>query len=191
MLEDEDPARTIPRRFGLSDVVDRQIRIYRDDVRKRVKLTDHEVNDLLRFVIRRPDGPAVFRQAGRLLAAGDGNRPGWIRFLPQGLKYRVARRTARRSLRKLFGRPIGGFGAGPFMIEGRALLFIESDPGGDACHLLAGFCEEVLERTFGGSAGVDHTLCQSRGDDLCRWVGELVEPAATVVAASDSHEEVA
>ena len=28
LLEEEDPARTIPRRLGLSDVVDRQIRAY-------------------------------------------------------------------------------------------------------------------------------------------------------------------
>ena len=39
VLEDEDPTRTMPRRFGLSDVVERQIRTYRDDVKKRVKLT--------------------------------------------------------------------------------------------------------------------------------------------------------
>ena len=43
ILEDEDPTRTLPRRFGLSDVVDRQIRTYRDDVRRRVRLADAEV----------------------------------------------------------------------------------------------------------------------------------------------------
>ena len=63
-------------------------------------------------------------------------------------------------------------------------MFIESDPGGDACHLLSGFCEQILEHTFGGRARVEHTLCQSRGDPLCRWEGALAEPPATVVESS-------
>ena len=92
----------------------------------------------------------------------------------------VADRLARRTLKKLFGRPVGGFGSQPFAIEGRALIFIDADPGGDACHLLSGFAEEVLERTVGGSAEVTHTLCQGRGDDLCRWEGTMVAEALTV-----------
>lgn len=179
ILEDEDPTRTIPRRFGLSDVVERQIRSYREDVKRRARLTDEEIRGLFRFVIRRPDGPEVFHQVGRLLA--DQDRPGrWIRYMPRGLQLRVARTAARRKLKKLFGRQIGGFGRAPFVIEGRALLFIESDPGGDACHLLSGFCEEVLEQTLGGSARVTHSLCQGRNDDLCRWEGELTVDRVTV-----------
>lgn len=188
LLEDEDPAQTIPRRFGLNDVVERQIRTYREDVRKRVKLTDAEVRDLFRFVIRRPDGPAIFQQLGRLLASGD-RAPGWVRVLPKGMRYRYARSSAGKRLRKLFGRPVGGFGSAPFAIEGRSLMFVESDPGGDACYLLSGFCEEVLESTFGGTAQVRHTLCQGRGDDLCRWEGELVEPRATVAAPMEGADD--
>ncbi len=179
-LEDEDTTQTIPRRFGLSGVVERQIRTYREDVKRRGKLTDEEVSGLFRFVIRRPDGPEVFHQVGRLLA--DQERPRRVvRLMPKGLQFRVARSSARKKLRRLFGRPIGGFGRAPFVIEGRTLLFIEADPGGDACHLLSGFCEEILEQTFGGSARVTHGLCQGLGHDLCRWEGELVEARAVVV----------
>jgi hypothetical protein len=189
LLEDEDPTQTIPRRFGLSDVVDRQIRSYKEDVRKRVRLNDEEIRGLFRFVIRRPDGPQVFHQVGRLLASTD--RPKrWIRLLPVGVQYRMARSRARRTLKRLFGRHVGGFGRAPFVIEGRSLLFIQSDPGGDACFLLSGFAEEVLEQTLGGTARIVHTLCQGRGDDLCRWEGELIEAAATVAElAEDSKEE--
>lgn len=180
ILEDEDPSQTMPRRFGLSDVVGRQIRTYRDDARRGARLTDEEVRGLFRFVIRRPDGSQVFHRVGRLLAEED--RPArWVRMLPRALQYRKARTRTRRSLKRLFGRQIGGFVRAPFAIEGRSLLFIESDPGGDACHLLSGFCEEVLEQTLGGSAKVTHTLCQGRGDDQCRWEGALVEMPATVV----------
>jgi len=188
ILEAEDTTQTIPRRFGLSDVVERQIRTYRDDVRRRVRLSDEEVRGLFRLVIRRPDGAEVFNQAGRLLAGGQ--RPGrWLRLFPLGVQYRAARSRARRRLKKLFGRHVGGFGRASFVIEGRALLFIESDPGGDACHLLSGFSEEVLEQTLGGSAGVMHTKCQSRGDDLCRWEGVLVEAPVTLADVPESVEE--
>lgn len=187
ILEDEDPAQTMPRRFGLSDVVDRQIRMYKEDARRGARLTDEEIQGLFRFVIRRPDGPQVFRRVGRLLA--DQDRPArWVRMLPRVLQYRKARTRVRRALKRLFGRQIGGFVRAPFAIEGRTLLFIESDPGGDACDLLSGFCEEVLEQTLGGSAKVTHTLCQSRGDDQCRWEGRLVELPATV-AEPPSHDE--
>lgn len=178
-LEEEDTARTMPRRFGLSDVVDRQIRTHREDVRKRVRLTDEDVRGLFRFVIRRPDGAQVFHRVGRLLAEAE--RPSRIaRILPQGMRYRLARRHARRALKKLFGRHVGGFGRGPFVIEGRTLLFVEADPGGDACHLLSGFGEQILEQTFGGTAKVTHSLCQGRGHDLCRWEGVIEIAALTV-----------
>lgn len=179
LLEDEDPTRTIPRRFGLSDVVERQIRTHRDDVKRGVRLTDEDVKGLFRFVIRRPDGAQVFRRVGRLLAE-HGKRGAWVRMLPAAVQYRAARGRARKTLKKLFGRQIGGFGRGPFVVEGRALFFIDADPGGDACELLSGFLEEVLAQTMGAPARVTHSLCQGRGDDLCRWEGELIEAPATV-----------
>lgn len=189
LLEDEDPTQTIPRRFGLSDVVERQIRTYKDDVRRRVRLSDEEISGLIRFVIRRPDAAEVFRQVGRLLANGD--RPGrWIRVLPLGMQYQAARSYARRKLKRIFGRPIGGFGRAPFIIEGRSLLFIQSDPGGDACHMILGFVQEVLERMLGGSSSIAHTLCEGRGDDRCRWEGNLVRPAVTVADVADVPGEV-
>ena len=190
VLEDEDPTQTIPRRFGLSDVVERQIRTYRDDVKRRVRLTDDEIRGLFRFVIRRPDGAEVFRAVGRLLVEGE-RTPRWVRRMPGGLKHRATRRHARRMLKRLFGRPVGGFGRGLFVIEGRSLLFIEADPGGDACHLLSGFSEEIIGRVLGGKARVEHTLCQGRGDDLCRWEAELVQERAIVAEVPDELAEAA
>lgn len=174
LLRDEDPTRTIPRRFGLSDVVERQIRTHREDVRKGVRLTDGDVQGLFRFVIRRPDGAQVFRRVGRLLAEEAGNGR-LVRFLPIAFQYRTARRRARRTLKRLFGRPIGSFGKGAFVIEGASLLFVDADPGGDACQLLSGFAEEVIGRTMGAPAAVEHTLCEARGDSMCQWEGSLTE----------------
>ena len=187
ILEDEDPTQTMPRRFGLSDVVDRQIRTYRDDVRKGIRLTDAEVRDLFRFVIRRPDGEDVFQHVGRLLATV--SRPTrWTRLIPLSARYAVARARARRKLKRLFGRQVGGFGRGPFSIEGRSLFFVESDPGGAACHLMSGFCQEILEYTGGGKATVTHSLCQARGDPICRWESTFVPTVMGPEPPKDAEE---
>jgi len=181
-LEDEDPAQTIPRRFGLSDVVERQIRTFRDDARRGVRILDREVADLFRFVIRRPDSDKVFHEVGRLLAAE--SRPGrWPRALPMRARFTLARTRTRKRLRKLFGRPMGAFVPGVFVLEGRSLFFTDADPGGDACHLISGLCEQVLAQTVGGTPAVAHTLCESAGDELCRWEGTLDAPPATAVDA--------
>ena len=90
MLEAEDPAQTMPRRLGLSEVVERQMRTYREDVKKRVRLTDTEIKDLFRLVIRRPDSEEVFFGAGLLIGSGD--RGGsWSRIVPTRLRYALAR----------------------------------------------------------------------------------------------------
>lgn len=175
VMESEDPTVTMPRRLGLSDVVERQIRTYRSDVKRGVRLTDAEVRDLFRLVIRRPDSDEVFLKVGRLLAGRDGSG-GWRRIVPRGVAYAMARSRARRGLKRLFGRRIGGFGRGPFSVEGRSLIFIDADPGGDACQFLSGYCASVLEQSAGRPARVVHTMCQSRGDDVCRWEGTIAEP---------------
>ena len=179
VLEEEDPTVTMPRRLGLSDVVERQIRSYRDDVRRRVRLSDEEVRDLFRLVIRRPDSEEIFYKVGRTLA-GDEPRKAWRRTLPGGIALALARGRVRRRLKRLFGKRIGGFSRGGFSIEGRSLLFIEADPGGEACAFLAGFCEGILEQVAGRAAHVTHSLCQGRNDDHCRWEGRLEDPVTDV-----------
>jgi len=118
-----------------------------------------------------------------------GGRPTERLLSHQHAPNRVILADRHKRLRKLFGRPVGGFGRAPFVIEGRALIFIESDPGGDACHLVSGFCEEVLQETLGGKARVAHTHCQSYGDDVCRWEGDLAEEPATVSELLDASED--
>jgi hypothetical protein len=168
ILEAEDTTITLPRRLGLSDAVDQQIRRYREEVRRGVRVGDEEIKDLVRLVIRRPDAEEVFFRAGRILAGEEVPHSSWTRALPASVSYALARRAAARRLRRLFGRRLGGFAPGPFTMEGRALVFIQSDPGGDACHLVSGFCQSVLDR-YVGSARVVHSLCESRRDPLCRW----------------------
>ena len=190
VLEDENPTRTMPRRLGLSDVVDRQIRTLREDVRRGARVSDEEVQGLIRLVVRRPDARAVFQQAGRLLAES-GRSPGLRSILPRRMRFSLARSRARRGLQRLFGRPMGGFGRGHFTIEGRALFLIACDPGGAACHMISGFCEETIEQIMGGTARVTHTSCESRHDPLCKWEAEVSEPYERVKTKKKDEEEEA
>jgi hypothetical protein len=187
VLEEEDPTVTMPRRLGLSDVVERQIRSFKDDVRRRVRLSDAEVTDLFRLVIRRPDSEEIFYKVGRMLAA-ERPRRSWQRIMPRSVVLAMARGRTRRGLKRLFGRPIGGFGRGSFVIEGRALLFIQADPGGDACAFMTGFCEAVLEEVAGSRAHVTHTFCQARRHDQCRWEGTLEAPLVDARRPKESVE---
>lgn len=180
ILVDEDPSVTMPRRLGLSEVVEAQIRRYQGDVKKGKRASDEEIRNLFHLVIRRPDSEEVFLEAGRRLAfGGEETRPtgGWRRILPGRLAFALARRRVRKRLRSLFGRAIGGYGPGPFTIEGRALLFIQNDPGGEACLLLSGFCEAMVRRKTGREVIVSHVACQARGDDVCRWTAREADPS--------------
>lgn len=168
VLEDEDPSVTMPRRLGLSEVVEQQIRRYREAVRQRERLSDEELRSLIHLAIRRPDSQQVFFEAGRSLAGGD-ESPIMTRLLPGAIGYALARRRVRRTLKALFGRNLGGFSSGPFTFEGRALFFFQSDPGGDACELVTGLSDASVRRYVSDAPSVTHAACQALGAELCRW----------------------
>ena len=173
LLAQEDPARTIPRRLGLSDVVDRQIRAYRDDVRKGVHLTDQGITDLFTLVNRRSDSDEVCLTTGRDLV--EVQFPfRWGQIFPESIQYMLARAYLRRHLKHLFGRRILSFTEGPLNVEVQGLFFRGGDPQGSACYLISGICQRILEQIGHTSAEVSHTLCQARGDDRCRWDGSIV-----------------
>lgn len=171
ILQDENPSETMPRRLGLSDVVEKQIRIYRDAVRSRTRMSDDQVRDLIRLVVRRPDAAELFHRAGRTLGARAAGRSvtGVSGMLPRAIRFRLARRRAATGLRQLFGRPIGGFAHGPFVLEGRGLLLLQGDPTGQACQFISGFCQSVVTRYMGPEYMVVHSQCQAHRDPSCRW----------------------
>lgn len=169
VLEDENVSITIPRRLGLSDVVETQIRRYREEVRRRRRITDAEARDLMRLVVRRPDSDEVFLEVGRRLAAEEAEPRRWARRLPRRASYALGRRRIKRRLRHLFGRSVGRFASGFFAMEGETDLFLEGDPGGDACEIVSGYCGVILEAFTGTKSFVLHEECRGRGGGSCRW----------------------
>lgn len=169
ILGSENPAQTMPRRLGLSEAVELQIRRFRAEVKKRGRISDDEAKALFALVLRRPDAEEVFFHAGGLLAGKDIPRRGVGVWCPRRVRYALARRYFRRRLQALFGRPVGGFGQGPFALESGGHFLLEMDPNGNACALLSGFAESVLSWYLRGSTRVTHSTCLALGEESCRW----------------------
>ncbi len=169
VFEEEDTSITMPRRLGLSDVVDRRIRTYQEETRKGNKISDEEFEDLVRLVVKRPDARAIFLECGARLA---GKRSRRSRLVPRRLGLAFAKRRTRKRLRALFGRRVGGFADGGFVLEGRSLLFIQSDSTGDACSLVSGLCSATLSGSIDDPPTIVHIACEARGDAYCRWGGQ-------------------
>ncbi len=200
VFEDENVTITMPRRLGLSGVIETQIRRYREDARRGHRVPDAEVHDLFRLVIRRPDSEDLFDVVGRELYAATGRPSRLRRIVPASVKVRLARRAVVQGLRRLFGQEVLTVGEGELALEASESIFMTGDPGGDACHLVTGFASASLSHAMGHPVEVAHTSCRSRRDPLCRWevvgepdAGEGVEnqtthAAAPIVATEEQDE---
>ena len=166
VFEEEDTSITMPRRLGLSDVVEQRIRTYQEETKKGHKISDEEFADLVRLVVKRPDARAIFLECGARLAGKLPRRPGLV---PQKLAMALAKRRIAKRLRALFGRRVGGFADAGFVLEGRSLLFIQSDSGGNACSLVSGLCSATLSASIQDPPTIAHIACEAREDAYCRW----------------------
>jgi hypothetical protein len=168
VLDDEDVTLTMPRRFGLSGVVDAQIRRYEREARHGRRIPAAEVDDLIRLATRRDDAQELFTRVGRSLTAADG-APAWRKAFPERVVLPWARQRVRRRLKSLFGERIVSAARGSFALEGTSDLFISADPGGDACALVTGLSQAVLDAYAPGAGEVAHSSCRARGDGRCLW----------------------
>jgi hypothetical protein len=176
VLDDENLTLTLPRRLGLSDAVDAQIRRYREDVRRRRRITDRELKDLVRLVIRRPDSYEVFLRVGADLHGGR-RGAGVRRLLPTGLSLALARRRIRQRVRTLFGRILVKATGNPVTLEAVDDLLIRFDPGGDACAMITGLVRVELELSGVDPESFVHLECRANGGGRCRWGRKAAQEA--------------
>ena len=167
MLENEVIARTIPRRFGLSEVVERQIELYQEYSRQGRKLSNEELAELINLVKRRPDAARVFFEMGAHLA--NEHLPSRERWLPRSTRLILIKRAVERTLARLFGQRVGGFVTGTFSLEVSASPFVQLDSSGDACELVTGFCQRALQRGVDEELTVVKLSCETQGARSCRW----------------------
>jgi predicted hydrocarbon binding protein len=178
ILEDEDVSVSLPRRLGLTGVVDTQIRRYQVARPWRRSVSTAEIQNLVRLVLRRPDAHPILLETGRRLARAhfESAPTGALRILPRTARLLAARRAARG----LIGSILGGAAVEvqkPLTVRTRATALATLDEDGSACAIVTGLLEELLTLWVGGGDAVAMTACASRGADSCEW--SMVEAPAT------------
>ncbi|MEJ2502736.1 MAG: hypothetical protein P8177_05370 [Gemmatimonadota bacterium] len=174
VLEDEDLAASLPRRLGLTGVVESQIHRYRIARKRREQIRFEEVGDLLRLVLRRPDAEAILREAGQELARHHGGKlvsrvATAARVLPNALSSRLAVRSLRRLMRRLGGGVPIRVRRSPVSVEAHNPVTARADRLGIACVLYAASIEEAYQHATGRRPRVEHPHCVARGDETCIW----------------------
>lgn len=189
VLVDENVSLTLPRRLGLSHVVDAQVRRYREEVRRNRRVPETEVADLIRLAARRPDAPDLFEQVGRSLALP--LRSGWRHALPARLLLRHARRRAAAVVARNFGRDLLHLPRGSDRIEeGRDLLY-RADPSGAAYRIVTGALSAAVEATGRLPLRVRQLRSRAAGDTDSSWVVELHRPEIVPDGVREPAEEAA
>lgn len=174
VLEEEDLASSLPRRLGLTGVVESQIHRYRVAQRRNEKIPVEDVKNLFTLVLRRPDAEAILKEAGRELARHQGRRvlyrfAGAARLLPEALCSRLAQRSVRRLLRRVGAGGTLQVGRSPLRVEIPDSLTARADATGTACALYSAAIAEAAQHTLGRRPSVEHRACRARGDDSCVW----------------------
>lgn len=173
VLEDEDLAASLPRRLGLTGVVDAQIRRYEEADRKGQRVSIDEVRDLLRLVLRRPDAAPILRDAGIRLAQRHKRGLattviGAFGVLP-GATAAACRRSARSLLRRIGGGATIEVSDWPLQIRLRGGVVAGLENAGTACTLYAAALEELLANYLRDRPVLEHLRCQAYGEDRCEW----------------------
>ena len=174
LLEEEDLAASLPRRLGLTGVVESQIHRYRVARKRREKIPRDDVADLLRLVLRRPDAAAIFVEAGRDLARHHRRKllyriAGLARILPDAVSTRIAKRSIRRLMRRIGGGTEIRVTRAPLRVSARDTVTSEADESGTACTLYAAAIEEAAQHALGHRPSVRHVECRAFGAGQCIW----------------------
>jgi hypothetical protein len=178
VLEDEDLTISLPRRLGLSTVIETQIQRYQTAVSANRRIPLDEFTSLLKLVLRRPDAEAILREAGARVAARHFEKvPGFfattVRTLPRALGFVFLARSARKLLRNITasdhidvrGKPLSARLHQPHT----AML----EPAGTSCALYGAAFEELVTLYLGKKARVTHSHCVINGGSICQWAVEV------------------
>ncbi|MGQ0562401.1 MAG: hypothetical protein ACT443_11060 [Gemmatimonadota bacterium] len=172
VLEDENFSASLPRRLGLSDVVDTQIKRYEGAPGRRIPL--HEFISLLKLVLRRPDAEAILNEAGERIAARQFERtPAFkikvVRLLPRALGFVILARAARRLLRNVAGTDHIDVKGKPLVARLHQPATARLEPAGVSCALYGSAFQEIASLYLGKEARVAHSRCIINGGSNCQW----------------------
>ncbi|TFG64680.1 MAG: hypothetical protein E4H28_04950 [Gemmatimonadales bacterium] len=185
-LEDEAFADSLPRRLGLSDVVNVQMRRYADLGDRGQALALSEFLDLVRLISRRPDAQAIFRTAGKTLALERYADPGPVRrmfrrFYPESVRRRKLLRSMSDAARALSpGAQIKTQQHLP-AIEIENCGLASAGIHGNACEILTAALGVCVAEIWNADLSIQHTECLGREGNCCSW--SLVEARETAASA--------
>lgn len=175
VLEDEAFAYSLPRRLGLNDVVENQMKRYADLRRRGQSLEVEELDSLVTLIGRREDARAVFNTAGSRLAADH--------FATQSIARRAGRTISPRLLKRLLlvrsmERIARAFSPGATIVTESAPPTLRIDGGvlanaggeGAGCEMLTAAVRVATELYFGTNATVESVSCEGEGGDACVWI---------------------
>lgn len=183
-LEDEAFVDSLPRRLGLNDVVNIQMRRYADMRDQGRALALSEFLDLVRLISRRPDAARIFRSAGETLATE--------RFADAGTLSKVVRRLSTESARRR--RLVKSMSLAARALSPGARIQADGDPPavtledcalapagihGNACEILTAALDICVAEGWDRELATRHTECAGRGDARCSWALAEVAASAT------------
>jgi hypothetical protein len=177
VLEDEDLTVSLPRRFGLTDVVDSRLRQFESAQKSGRNVRLDEVVNLMRLVLRRPDAVPIIYDTGRRIANWQFQRRLGIARklypkLPARLSTAAANRAITKSLKVLkVARPGTAVTVErePFHVRIESNAYARIDVEGGGCPLITGLLQQTLDHYTHTQATVVQTSCGSQSGIPCEW----------------------
>ena len=175
VLEDEDLSVSLPRRLGLSGVIETQIQRYETAAKSGKRVTSEEFNQLLKLVLRRPDAETILRQTGARVAQRQFETvsPTWLkimRILPRAAILAGIRRAAKKLLKNMSGAADIHVSGKPVLARMKEPEIAFLEPPGVGCALYASAFEEIASLYLGRKATVAHARCATNdGSGYCEW----------------------
>jgi hypothetical protein len=164
------------KRLGLSDTVYMQIRRFTDAVKRHQRTSHDEAVALATLIGRRPDAEAVFRAAGRYLAAEayQSISPLTRRLLlvlPSLVVRPIALRHTRRLAARYFNGRVTRIGSSIYLEVARSVTAGSAQRSIGCTYYEAGL-KELLRLMVNSVGGVEHVRCDARGEGSCSWRAE-------------------
>lgn len=175
VLEDEDLSASLPRRLGLSGVIERQIYQYEIAAKSGKRVSPDVFYNLLKLMLRRPDAETILRETGARIAQRqfESVPQSWLkvlRFMPRAFMMRAIRKATARLFKNIAGTDGISVSGNPIHARIDDLQTARMEPAGVACALYGSAFEEIASLYLGRKVRVQHTRCAANGDGgYCDW----------------------
>jgi hypothetical protein len=174
VLEDEDLSASLPRRLGLSGVIETQIHRYETAAKSGKRVPSDEFNNLLKLMLRRPDAENILRQTGARVAQRqfESVPQGWLkvlRIMPRAVMLAAIRRATTKLFKNIAGTNNISVSGNPIHARIKSPQTAALEPAGIACALYASAFEEIASLYLGRKARVQQVKCVTAGGSYCDW----------------------